>query len=337
MRRSFSVLIVLLVLSGCAPEFKRPPEPEVIWPPPPETPRIKYIRSYTDSFDVEAPPGFLEMVIGKEFYSLVAPQGVAVDREGNIYVSDSTEHVIVVFQPEKKRLRLMGDRDPEKVLVPLGLSIANKQNMLLVASSGTKKVVGYDLNTGAPRLAIGGFERPVSVAVDEVRGRIYVTDSKKSELKAFDLSGRYISTIATAGSEDHQLFSPGQVALDRQGNIYVADTFNFKVKVFSPEGKFLKAIGKGVGDRLGYFSKLSGVAVDSEGHIYAVDTDFSNFQIFDQEGRVLLVVGSDGTLRGLNFRLPLHIYIDEKDRIYVADTFNSRVQVFQYLKEHGGR
>jgi DNA-binding beta-propeller fold protein YncE len=327
------MLIAFVFVIGCAAPPPRPEEPEIVWPPPPDIPRIKYIRSYTDTLDVEAPPGFLEIITGIEFYSLVAPQGIAADREGNIYVADSTEHVIVVFQPEKRRLRLMGDRDPERVLVPLGLAVDNKQNMLLVASSGTQKVIGYDINTGAPRLAIRGFQRPVSVAVDEVRKRIYVTDSKASELKAYDMGGKYISTIATAGTEDHQLLIPGQVALDRQGNIYVADTFNFKVKVFSPEGKFLKAIGRGVGDKPGYFSKLSGVAVDSEGHIYAIDTDFSNFQIFDQEGRVLLVVGSDGTLRGLNFRLPLHIYIDEKDRIYVADTFNSRVQVFQYLKE----
>lgn len=332
MKKAFFVLLFFAVVVGCAgPEIKVPEEPYIVWPPPPETPRIKYLKSYSNSADVEHAPGFFDAVAGADFYALQAPQGVVADRQGNIYVSDSTMNVIAVFQPEKKKLRLIGDREPERVAVPLGLAVSNKHNLLFVASSGNKKVIGYDINTFSPRLVIPNFTRPVGVAVDESRGRIYVTDSKESYLKSFDFSGKYISTIATKGAENHQLFRPSQVATDRQGNIYVADTFNHKVKIFNPEGKFLKTIGRGVGDKLGYFSKLNGVAVDSEGHIYAMDTDFSKFQIFDQEGNVLLDVGRYGVAKGA-FSLPLQIFIDEYDRIYVADTFNYRIQVFQYLK-----
>ncbi len=332
-KRLLPVLILAAFVFGCAAPPPRPEEPDIVWPPPPEKPRIKYLKSYNNTFDVEETPGFLETVAGIEFYYLEAPQGVAADREGNIYVADSTRHVVVVFQPGKKKLKLMGNRqDDERVGIPIGLTMANNWNMLLVASTGTRKVIGYDITTGKAKLVIEGFVNPVGVAVDEARGRIYVTDSKASELKVFNASGRYISTIAKKGGEDDHLSTPSQVSVDRQGNVYVADMFNFRVKVFSPDGKFLKAIGRGLGDALGHFAKLNGVAVDSEGHIYAVDTAFNNLQIFNQEGAFLLFVGHDGTNPG-EFRLPMYLYIDEKDRIYVADTFNSRVQVFQYLRE----
>lgn len=334
----FIFIYGIYVIYGCATPPPRPEEPEVFWPPPPDKPRIKYLKSYNNTFDVEDPPGFLQQIVGVEYYYLEAPQGVAADRDGNIYVADTTRNVIAVFQPEKKKLKFIGNREKDiaRPRVPLGLSIAHKQNMLLVASAGTRSVIGYDLFTGDVRLVITEeFRNPAGVAVDEERGRIYVTDSKASELKVFDFSGRYISTIAKRGPEDYQLATPGQVATDRHGNIYVADIFNFKVKVFSPDGRFLKAIGKGTGDAPGYFAKLSGVAVDSDGNIYATDTAFNNFQIFNQEGEILLFIGGySGDTPGA-FNLPMHIYIDEKDRIYVADTFNSRVQVFQYLKEEG--
>jgi sugar lactone lactonase YvrE len=326
------VLIAFTFIFGCAAPPEKPPEPEIVWPLPPEKPRIKYLKSYSDTFDVEEAPGFMERVAGVNYYSLEAPQGVAADRQGNIYVADSTRHLIVVFRTEKKKLDFIGDRPGQGVRIPIGITVANNWNMLFVAGAGSKNVVGYDLTSRNQKIVITGFTNPVGVAVDEARGRIYVTDSKASELKVFDQSGKYISTIAKAGVEDNQLFTPGQVSVDRQGNVYVADIFNFKVKVFSPEGKFLRSIGKGVGDALGYFAKLSGVAVDSEGHVYAVDTAFNNVQIFDQEGNLLLFWGYDGIMPG-EFRLPMHMYIDEKDRIYVADTFNNRVQVFQFLKE----
>lgn len=337
MKRLLLFVVSLIFVFSCAAPPQKPEEPEIFWPLPPEKPRIKYLKSYNNTFDVEPSPGVLDKIAGVNFYSLQAPQGVAADREGNIYVADSTRNLIAVFKPGKKKLEFIGNRqDEERVVVPIGLSIANNSNMLLVASSGTKKVVGYDLATGKTKLVIPGFSNPVSVAVDEARGRIYVTDSKTSELRVYDINGRYVSTISKSGTEDNQLTTPGQVNVDRQGNIYVADIFNFKVKVFSPDGRFLKTIGKGVGDALGYFSKLSGVAVDSEGHIYATDTAFNNLQVFNQEGEFLLFVGYNGANPG-QFNLPMHIYIDEKDRLYVADTYNYRVQVFQYLKEEAAQ
>lgn len=341
MKRQLLFMVGLIFIFGCAAPPQRPEEPNIVWPLPPDKPRIKYIRSYSDTFDVEDLPGFLDKVLGVGFFSLDRPQGVAVDREGNVYVADSTQQLVVAFQPVKKKLKFMGlEDDAQRLSIPIGLAIADTWNMLFVASTGTKKVIGYDLATGRTKIVIGGFVNPVSVAVDEARGKIYVTDSKANELKVFDSSGRHINTIAskTGGGrgEDYTLSLPGQVATDRQGNVYVADTFDYNVKVYGPDGKFIKKIGQGMGTRGGQFSKLSGVAVDSEGHIYTVDTDFSHVQIFNQDGQLLLVFGKSGNAPGA-FALPLHIYIDKQDRIYVADTFNKRVQVFQYLKEDASK
>ncbi len=326
-----------LGLISCAPQRVAEAPKDLYWPLPPEKPRIKWLGAYATARDVEKRSQFLEALVGEDVGAgLARPQGVAVDAKGNIYVADSTAHRIVVFDVEKAKMRFFGEGDQERVSIPIGLSIADRANMLLVASAGAKRVVAYDLSSGSLRFVIGQeegfFKNPVGVAVDEERGRIYVTDSKLNEIRAFDMNGRFLSTIVKAGTLDHQVYSPSQIAVDREGKVYVADLFNFKVKIFRPDGSLVRVIGLGHGDSPGYFSRVNGVAVDSEGHIYASDSAFGNVQIFDQEGRLLMAFGSPGNRAG-SFRLPMHIWIDKNDRIYVADTFNFRIQVFQYLKE----
>ena len=335
---TFAALCLFMLLASCAAREAVVEVPkDLYWPLPPEKPRIKWVGLYSTYKDVENKPGFIESLVGEEVGSaLWRPQGVVVDPQGNIYVADSVLSKVFVFDIVKKKLRHFGEGAQEQIALPLGLAVSPKHNMLFVAAFGSKKVIGFDLATETVKIVIGQepgyFRNPVGVAVDEERGRIYVTDSKLSELRAFDMTGRYLSTIAKAGSKDNELSSPSQVYVDREGRIYVADLFNFRVKVFNPDGSFRRVIGLGIGDSPGTFSRVYGVAVDSEGHIYATDANFCNVQIFDQEGRLLMAWGSPGNRPGL-FIAPMHLWIDKNDRIYVTDSLNHRVQVFQYLRE----
>ncbi len=329
----FSICIALL--SACAPQQAEAPK-DLVWPLPPDKPRIKWLGAYSAAIDIAERNPFLESLVGVDVgQSLVRPQGVAVDGMGNIYVADTIRNQIFVFDLTHKRLGFFGEGAEEPPAQPMGIAIAPKSNLLLYASIASKRVTAYDLNTGKIRFVIGQkpgfFRNPVGVAVDEDRGRIYVTDSKLSELRAFDMNGNFISTIAKSGNKDNEVYIPGQVYVDREGKVYVADTMNFKVKIFGPDGFFIRAFG-GLGDSPGFFSRPYGIAVDSEGHIYVSDGNFGNVQIFDQKGRLLMVFGSNGSGPGL-FLLPMQMWIDKNDKIYVADSLNKRVQVFQYLKE----
>ncbi len=344
---SFPVVFALL-LTGCVSqqkEVKKKTEPlkEIVWPPPPEKPRVKWVAQYRGSDDVEQGPDVLKFLGEQRIVRLRRPQGIVADRDGNIYVSDiATPPRVFVFDFKNNKFRVFGRKGIMKLKIPLGLAIDNDRRLLFVADNGHKAVIALDIDSDSIKFVIdsqrGGFKNPNSVAVDPQRKRIYVSDSKLHVVKAFSYDGNLLFTIGKGKrtTDDDGFNVPASVSVDREGNVYVADMFNRYIKIFDSNGQFVKKIGYGVGTGLGNFSKLVGVAVDSEGHIYGLDTDFCNFQIFDQDNNFLLFVGEPGTRVG-KFLLPKRIYIDENDMIYVSDTFNHRIQVLQYLRDESSK
>jgi len=340
---SISIAFILL-LSGCVSQQKEvkkeEPVKEIVWPLPPEKPRVKWIAQYRGSQDLQKGSDILRFLGEERVITLGRPHGIVADRDGNIYVSDIGRGrlAVFVFDFKNKKFRTLGRKGVLKVKIPLGLAIDNERGLIFVADIGNDMVLAIDKDEDEIKFIIGQkpgtFKRPVAVAVDPPRKRVYVADTKLQEIKAFDYDSKLLWTIGKGkrSPDDDGFNDPVALAVDRNGNLYVADKFNRYIKVFSQEGKFIKKIGYGAGLGSGNFSKLVGVALDSDDHIYGVDTDFCNFQIFDQDNNLLLFVGEPGGTPG-KFLTPTHIYIDEKDTIYVADTFNRRVQVLQYLKE----
>jgi len=325
-------LLLAVFIAGCAASPPQLMTGEYFWPPPPETPRIKWITQWSNRNDFGVSNPFLNFFLGEESAeSLRRPNAVVADSSGNVYVPDAEMGLIFVFDQEKKALRFLG----EGLLAgPVGIAIDNKRNVIYVADSRSDKVVGLDKNTGKLVMGIGAlkeFSNPSGLVFDEDRDRLYVSDTQNHVVRVFDKDGKSLFVIGKRGSEDGEFNFPSYLALDKNGRLFVVDTLNFRVQIFDPDGKFLKKFGK-LGDTSGAFTRPYGIGVDSEGHIYVVDSAFSNFQVFDEDGNLLLWLGNAGKKPG-EFFLPTGMYIDKQDRIYVADTFNRRVQVFQYLKE----
>ncbi|MEY4386433.1 MAG: hypothetical protein RLY20_1716 [Verrucomicrobiota bacterium] len=167
------------------------------------------------------------------------------------------------------------------------------------------------------------------VAVLLTGERLLVADSERHAIVVFNLRGEYESEFGKRGTAPGEFNFPTHLATDAAGKIYVTDSMNCRVQIFDAKGEFCSQIGR-MGDSPGCFSRPKGVAVSPQGHIYVADALFDNVQVFNAEGRLLLPVGEAGNGPG-EFGLPAGIAIARDNRIYIADCYNSRVQVLRYL------
>ena len=329
MKNPLKILLLLLVTAmvyGCAAA----PLPDMIWPSPPEPPRIKYITDYTGA--AQSSSVAKDIILGTQSASVMKkPMGVYVDPEGKIYVTDTAAANVFIIDSVTKKSTSLGAMGVKSLYKPIGVSTDSK-GRIFVADSQTD-VVSVFSPTGALVAKIEPdepFKQPTGLAVDRKNNRLYVTDTHSHSIKVFDTETfKQVATVGGRGKGEGRFNFPSHITVDNDGKLYVVDTMNGRVQIFDRDGKFIRAFGQ-FGDAPGMFARSKGVGVDSEGHIYVVDSAFNNVQIFDQEGRALLYFSGYGTGRG-QMILPAGAAVDKDDNIYVVDSWNQRVEKFEYL------
>jgi sugar lactone lactonase YvrE len=329
-------ILAVFMVNGCAPVRSVPELPqtkvELVWPSPPEIPRIKYLASIATPTDLGVTKSFFrrvwEFFVGEEEENIVKPYGIHTDQEERIYVVDSSARVVHVFDRKGQSYRRIGD--PKKLKFPIDVAIGPK-GQILVSDAELGVVLQFDSDgTLLKEIGAGYLTRPAGIAYNPKNGLLYVVDVSQHQVLAFDPQGQVRHRVGRRGEANGEFNFPTNITVDKGGFLYVTDSLNFRVQIFDSEGNFVAKFGQ-AGDALGYFSKPKGVALDSEGHIYVVEGLYDTVLIFDQKGRLLLNFGNAGAGAG-QFWLATGIFIDAQDRIYVADSYNQRIQLFQYLK-----
>ncbi len=301
---------------------------DLVWPPPPSQPKIKYVQSIYTEDDIGRAYSLKERLFGKEYDdTLKRPYNVFAAR-GTILITDIGSKFVEILDLTTKRMRVVGGDGTLRFPVA---AVSDASGAIYVADAGNAKVMVYDGNGRYRTSYAVDNGKPVALAINERLGILYVVDRQRHQIIALDKQGQQLFTFGSFGDANGKFNVPLAIAIGADDKLYVLDSGNFRVQVFDARGAYLFKFGA-VGDRAGLFSNPKGVALDSAGHIYVTDAAFSNFQIFDQQGNVLLYVGSMGPAPG-QMHLPGGISIDEQDRIYVADQLNRRIVVFQYLKD----
>lgn len=274
-------------------------------------------------FGAEAPP------------QMVNPMGLCSDGAGRLFVADSHLRLVHVFN-----LRTRGyeqwrpPEDLDRFQMPVAVAWdpgpqGGRGGRLLVADSAAGALLVFD-GDGGLLGSIGDdrLARPVGIAVDGARGRIYVADAGAHHVAVFSARDELLMTFGRRGAAPGEFNYPTYLALDGAGNLYISDSLNFRVQKLDPSGRPLLSIGQ-QGDMPGYFSQPKGVAVDRGGgdRLYVVDANFEAVQVFDADGALLMTFGQEGAGAG-EFWLPSGITVDEQGRIWVADGYNGRVQAF---------
>ncbi|MBV8666506.1 MAG: DUF4214 domain-containing protein [Burkholderiaceae bacterium] len=145
------------------------------------------------------------------------PQGLAVDRAGNIYVADSQNSTI-------------------RKITPAGL---------VSTLAGTAGIFNNKDGTGAA----ASFYGPSGLVVDSL-GNLYVADSTNNRIRKVTPAGVVttpnLTTTPTAANGYNtyvNLNFPSGITIDTAGNLFVADTLNHRIAMITPAGAVTSVAG----------------------------------------------------------------------------------------------
>ena len=255
------------------------------------------------------------------------PAGVAVHVSGNIYLTDSDNHLV------------------RKVTKSTGL-------ITTIAGNGAD---GYSGDNGEATLA--GLYSPSGVAVD-VSENIYFADTNNHRIRMVTKSTGLITTVAGNGADGYSgdngkatlagLDSPSGVAVDVSENIYFADANNHRIRMVTKStGLITTVAGSGEGSYGGDNGKAtlarlwypSGVAVDASGNIYFGETFNDRIRLVTMSTGVITTAAGNGSAKyggdnGLATRaalkVPQGVAVDTSGRVYIADSRNNRIRMVDF-------
>jgi sugar lactone lactonase YvrE len=313
--------------------------PPLVWPPAPDTARIKYLYSISKPADIGWTPSFFEKAVSFiagsiKYRQIVRPHGIFFSPDELLLVTDPGLRIVHKFNLKTRQYDQIKKYDDKHLVSPIGVTMVER-GRLYISDSVLKAVFVFD-PFGKPVMEIGPdnfFKRPTGIAFHPLLKRLYVVDTKAHSVHTFDLQGNFLFSIGKRGTDQGEFNFPTSLTVDAEGRIYVNDSLNFRIQVFDPDGNFLYLFGKH-GDGTGEFSLPKGVALDSNGHIYVTDGIFDSVQIFNRQGNLLLSFGESGQGPG-KLWIPTSVFIDQSDRIFVSDSYNQRIQVFKFLEGNG--
>lgn len=279
-------------------------------------------------------PAYRFSIYGRQELPLHRPLAVGESPDGSIYIADTGNGLIQVFDHNGRFKGTIGKPGGEEakegeLSFPVGLAFDEKSNVFVTDSrsghisvfSPKGEFLGYFGETESSKAVVA----PTGIAYKN--NRFYVTDLDSHKIAVLDYKGDKVYEIgAGRGDGEGQLQYPNYVWVGAEGEVFVSDSNNNRVQVFGPGGEVTRVIR---GDEANATLNLPrGISIDEHGNIHVVSVFNHKVKVFDSEGNIVYTYGDRGERDGeLNF--PNGLFIAGK-RIYITDRENNRVQVWEY-------
>lgn len=298
--------------------------------------------------------------------SFNAPQAVAVDNAGNVYVADAGNNMIRKITSLGAVTTVAGSTNfgsadgtgiNAQFWGPAGIATDSNTNIFVadyfngtirkITSAGVVTTLAGSASAGSGNASAvsARFNLPESLAADS-SGNIYVADTANNTIRQISISG-VVTTLAGSagksgaadGSGTNALFNgPQAVAVDGSGIVYVADTANHTIRKITAGTVSTLAGTAGTSGNVdgaaasALFYGPQGIAVDSSNNVYVADT--LNYTIRKISGGTVSTLAgvsgtygsTDGTNSNALFNWPKGLDVDGSGNIYVADFLNHTIR-----------
>jgi sugar lactone lactonase YvrE len=284
-----------------------------------------------------------------------SPTALAIDEGGTIYVCDTGNKRIQVFNSEGTFQYEFGSSfdapapAPDGLQRPVGIAIgpgdhvwvsdndpgglspaeAEHSNRIVEFDNGGNYIASYGTygSYGSPG---GFFNQPYGLTFGG-NGLLYVCDRLNNRLQTYDSITQTWAVHGSQGFEMGKFTNPRDVAIDSVGNILVADTEGFRIQKLDSNWNPIASWGSvgvpGSGDDM--FNLPSAIDVDTNDFVYVLDTMNYRVMKFDQNLNYVCKfgspegVGAQSAYGALNIGLGLAVNSDGK--VYVSDQVTVRI------------
>jgi len=260
------------------------------------------------------------------------PHGMAIGPDNLLYVADSANHRITVFDQNGQFIRSIGKYGlaPETDVLnePWDVGVA-PDGRVVIADTWNHRIVEF--SPDGKYLATRGYQGPNiltdplafwgprGIDVDSA-GLVYLADTGNKRIQVFDAQGKFIRQLGSGGSADGQLDEPAGVVVSKNtGNVYVADTWNQRVSVYSATGDFVKQWP--VDAWFAQSNERPYIALDNQDNVYVTDPEAFRVIVFDKDGKFLYTFGDFETIK-----LAGGLAINDQGQLFLSDTGAGTIQ-----------
>ncbi len=206
------------------------------------------------------------------------PSGLWISKKGIVYVADSFNHRVQVFDSEGKFLKMWS----HGFFGPKGI-VGDDNGKIYVVDTGNHKIVVFDdsgnfiKEFGGHGTSDGKFDEPIGCAFDS-KGVLYVSDSNNNRIEKFNPNKKngeeYLSSFKVSTWHGKNLEFPYLTIY--KDNIFTSNESSGAVLRYDLDGKLIAIYKKQDG-----FSNAQGVAVDAFGRVYVTEVGLGRVDRFN--------------------------------------------------------
>ncbi len=259
------------------------------------------------------------------------PHGLALGPDGLLYVADTQNHRVAVFDPDGNLVDSFGSygpaSQPDALNEPWDVAVGPDGN-IYVADTWNHRVVKF--SPQGRSLATWGVEGPNElsdprafwgprgIVVDD-EGYVYLADTGNKRVQVFDDQGNFERQIGSGGTLDGQLDEPVGLAIEGNQNLYVADTWNQRIQVFTLAGLALRQWP--VEAWFAQTNERPYIAIDAGGSVYVTDPEAFRVIVFTGTGQYYYSFGDFNTIQ-----LAGGLAVDDEGHLFLSDTGAGTIQ-----------